>query len=299
MWREEEEGGEEVGVEVEVEEVEVEGLSPLAPDAAANPAAMLTEVVPPPASSSSSSFPPSSSSSSEGPGAAGPGAAPSPPVAPLWTWAWTPRTRRESSSMLRWRSRSGRTTGRLRSTSRVSWPAGTLVALAVAPWKLSMTFHLGNLMSKDSVICWGKRNERDREIYRAGSPLVALAVAPWKLSMTISRPWLPYVPLKEGGEGGERERGRREGERERGEGEERRRSEGGRWLLAGHHQDVQDCMLRSMASKRSSRSASRLYMLNDLSSSQTKPKRSASNSTKRPGVRSGLVKPWPAICPVP
>lgn len=42
-----------------------------------------------------------------------------------------------------------------------------------------------------------------------------------------------------------------------------------------------------------------LYRLKDLSSSQMKPKRSWSNRTKTPGVRSGLVKPWPAMRPVP
>lgn len=73
------------------------------------------------------------------------------------------------------------------------------------------------------------------------------------------------------------------------------------------HQDVQDCMLRSMASKRSmlgawacfSLSVKRLYRLKDFSSSQMNPKRSSSKRTNRPGVRSGLVKPWPAIRPVP
>lgn len=46
--------------------------------------------------------------------------------ASLCTSSCTPRTSRDSSSMLRWCSKSGRTTGRLRSTSRVSCPAGTL-----------------------------------------------------------------------------------------------------------------------------------------------------------------------------
>lgn len=42
-----------------------------------------------------------------------------------------------------------------------------------------------------------------------------------------------------------------------------------------------------------------LYRLKDFSSSQMNPKRSSSNRTKTPGVRSGLVKPWPAMRPVP
>lgn len=46
--------------------------------------------------------------------------------ASLCTSSCTPNTSRDSSSMFRWCSKSGRTIGRLRSTSRVSCPAGTL-----------------------------------------------------------------------------------------------------------------------------------------------------------------------------
>lgn len=46
--------------------------------------------------------------------------------ASLWTSSCIPSTKRESSSMLHICSRSGRTTGRLRLISKVSWPAGTL-----------------------------------------------------------------------------------------------------------------------------------------------------------------------------
>lgn len=66
-------------------------------------------------------------------------------------------------------------------------------------------------------------------------------------------------------------------------------------------------MFFSMSSKACGEGASawrkatrtRLYRLNDLSSSQMKPKRSSSKRTKTPGVCSGLVKPWPAMRPVP
>lgn len=46
--------------------------------------------------------------------------------ASLCTSMWTPSTSRESSSMFCCCSKSGRTRGRLRSMSSVSWPAGTL-----------------------------------------------------------------------------------------------------------------------------------------------------------------------------
>lgn len=72
-------------------------------------------------------------------------------------------------------------------------------------------------------------------------------------------------------------------------------------------QDVRDWMFLSISSKAWGEGASafrkaartRLYRLKDFSSSQMKPKRSSSNRTKTPGVRSGLVKPWPAMRPVP
>lgn len=78
-------------------------------------------------------------------------------------------------------------------------------------------------------------------------------------------------------------------------------------VQASRGQDVRAWMFLSMSSKACGDGASafrkaactRLYRLKDLSSSQMNPKRSSSNRMKRPGVRSGLVNPCPAMRPVP
>lgn len=86
--------------------------------------------------------------------------------ASLCTSSWTPSTSRDSSSMLRCCSKSGRTTGRLRSTSKVSWPAGTLgspcrkekrklhsAELADEIWWVNAGQNIENVPFKGSWLC--------------------------------------------------------------------------------------------------------------------------------------------------
>lgn len=84
------------------------------------------------------------------------------PVAPLWISSCTPITKRESSSIFCWCSKSGSCTGRLRSMSKVSWPAGTLGS----PWeansdKSNFHFHsiphytVPNYISDYTIRCLG------------------------------------------------------------------------------------------------------------------------------------------------